>query len=86
LQLSLQDQDNHRLSPRISREAELQEPLLNLAWGVTIFTKLVAKDGVVASGSGSNSRGAARYWSVLRSGATHKLDAIKALTKKNVGL
>jgi hypothetical protein len=39
---------------------------------------------VVASGKGSKSRGAARYWSVLREG--HHIDEIKARTKKQLGL
>ena len=85
LQLSLQDQDNYHLTPHISNEEELKNPLINLEWGVTIFAKLLARDGVVASGSSiSNARGAARYWSVLWAG--HKIDEIKTLTKKNVGL
>jgi hypothetical protein len=84
LQLSLGDQNNYTLNPHIQSENELKKPLLNLEWGVTIFAHWLAKDGIVASGAGNNSRGAARYWSVLRTG--HKIDLIKALTKKNVGL
>lgn len=84
LQLSLQDQGNYHLTPHIVDEDDLKKPLLNLEWGVTIFAHLLARDGIVASGTGNNSRGAARYWSVLRAG--HKIDLIKALTKKNVGL
>lgn len=84
LQLSLGDQNNYTLNPHIQSENELKKPLLNLEWGVTIFAHWLAKDGIVASGTGSNSRGAARYWSVLRTG--HKIDLIKALTKKSVGL
>ncbi|MEY2537965.1 MAG: hypothetical protein QOG67_1705 [Verrucomicrobiota bacterium] len=84
LQLSLQDQNNYHLNPHINSEEDLKKPLVNLEWGVTIFGNLLARDGIVASGSGNNSRGAARYWSVLRAG--HKIDLIKALTKKNVGL
>jgi hypothetical protein len=84
LQLSEQDQDNYQLQPRISNEMDLKDPLLNLAWGVPIFAALLARDHVVATGAGAASRGAARYWSVLRAG--HKIDLIKALTKENVGL
>jgi hypothetical protein len=87
LQLSLKDQDGYQVSPRITDENELKEPLLNLGWAVTIFAHLLARDAVVASGSGKPgdaARGAARYWSVLRAG--HKIDLIRALTKKNVGL
>jgi hypothetical protein len=84
LQLSRQDQDFHHLTPRIGDENDLKKPLLNLEWGVTIFARLLKRDGIVARGGGDNSRGAARYWSVLRAG--HKIDLIKDLTKKNVGL
>jgi hypothetical protein len=87
LQLSLKDQNGYQVSPHITDENELKDPLLNLGWGVTIFAHLIAQDSVVASGSGKPgdaAKGAARYWSVLRAG--HKIDLIKALTKKNVGL
>lgn len=86
LQLSLKDQNTaaYHLQPRIAAEGELKEPLLNLGWGITILAYWLNKDGVVASGSGTSSRGGARYWSVLRAG--HKLELIKALTKKNTGL
>ena len=84
LQLSLVDQTHFDLTPHIDDEDELKKPLLNLGWGVTIFARLLKRDGIVASGTGSASRGAARYWSVLRAG--HKIDLIKDLTKKNVGL
>jgi hypothetical protein len=84
LQLSLGDQNNYRLNPHVDTEDDLKKPLVNLEWGVTIFAHWLSKDGVVASGSGNSSRGAAQYWSVLRAG--HKIDLIKALTKKNAGL
>jgi hypothetical protein len=85
LQLSIGDQNNYHLEPRVEHEEELQDPFINLRWGVQIFTHLLVRDGVVALGSnGNDARGGARYWSVLRVG--HKVDQIKALTKKNLGL
>jgi len=84
LQLSTQDENNYHLTPHASSEEQLKDPLLNLEWGVSIFAHLLRRDGIVASGTGNASRGAARYWSVLRTG--HKVDLIKGLTKTNVGL
>ena len=84
LQLSKKDQDGYPVAPRIENENALKEPLLNLGWGVTIFARLLGRDGVVATSNGNTHHGAARYWSVLRAG--HKIDLIKALTKKNVGI
>jgi hypothetical protein len=86
LQLSFEDQFNFHpnLTPHIDDEDDLKKPLLNLEWGVTIFARLLQKDGIVANGAGADSRGAARYWPVLSAG--HKIHLIKDLTKKNVGL
>ena len=53
---------------------------------MTILAQLVSHDGVVVGGKGDHSRGAARFWAVLRDGKSHKLAAIKALTKKNSGI
>jgi hypothetical protein len=86
LQLSLVDQTHFHLTPHIDDEDELKKPLVNLEWGVTILAHLLARDGIVASGTGNNSRGAARYWPTLRAGQHGKIDLIKDLTKKNVGL
>ena len=72
LQLSLVDQTHFDLTPHIDDEDELKKPLVNLEWGVKIFAHLLARDGIVASGTGNNSRGAARYWPTLRAGATDK--------------
>jgi hypothetical protein len=84
LQLSLKDQEGYPVAPRIDDENKLKDPILNLDWAITIFARLLKRDGVVATSNGNAHRGAARYWSVLRAG--HKIDLIKALTKKNVGL
>lgn len=84
LQLSYEDQPAYKLEPLDKEKKSLEDPLVNLRCGVKIMARLVSKDGVVASGTKKQSRGAARYWSVLRTGA--KLDQIKARTKKHLGL
>ncbi|HEX8693783.1 MAG TPA: transglycosylase SLT domain-containing protein [Longimicrobium sp.] len=84
LQLSYEDQPSYALEPLDREKKSLEDPLVNLRCGVKIMARLLAKDHVVASGKGSKSRGAARYWSVLREG--HHIDEIKARTKKQLGL
>jgi hypothetical protein len=84
LQLSYEDQPGYKLEPLDRAKRSLEDPLINLRCAVKIMAKLVAKDGVVAAGAGKKSRGAARYWSVLREG--HRIDEIKARTKKQLGL
>jgi hypothetical protein len=84
LQLSYEDQTQYKLEPLDRAAKSLEDPLINLRCGVTIFTKLVLGDKIVASSVGGTHRGAAKYWSTLRAG--HILDQIISLTKKNVGL
>ncbi len=86
LQLSYSDEVPCKLEPLDPGAKSLEDPLVNLRCGVKIFATLVAKDRTVASSNGNEHRGAARYWSVLRTGSKHHLDDIKALTKKHVGL
>ena len=85
LQLSFADGKSYKLTPPIGSEEGLKNAVLNLTWGVAIFSSLLGKDKIVASGSTfPNVKGAARYWSTMRAG--HKVELIKALTRKNVGL
>ena len=84
LQLSYADAASYHLEHLDSAKKSLEDPLVNLRCGVQIFATLAAKDGLIASSAGGKYRGAARYWSVLREG--HKIDQIRALTKKYVGL
>lgn len=84
LQLSYEDQPNYKLEPLDRAKKSLEDPLVNLRCAVKIMAKLLTKDRVVASGAKKQSRGAARYWSVLREG--HHIDEIKARTKKELGL
>ena len=86
LQLSYSDEVPYKLEPLDPGAKSLEDPLVNLRCGVKIFATLVAKYRTVASSNGNEHRGAARYWSVLRTGSKHHLDDIKALTKKHVGL
>lgn len=84
LQLSYEDRWNYKLEPLDLEKKSLEDPLVNLRCGIVIMAKLLSKDHLVASGTGKQSRGAARYWSVLRTGT--KLNKIKAHVKKELGL
>jgi hypothetical protein len=84
LQLSYEDQPGYKLEPLDRARKSLEDPLVNLRCAVKIMAKLLARDRVVAKGAKKQSRGAARYWSVLREG--HKIDEIKARTKAQLGL
>ncbi len=60
----------------------LKDPLNNITCAVGEMARLVAKDGQIAAGSsGSNARGLAHYWSVIRDGSGHHKDEIKAATQ-----
>lgn len=84
LQLSYEDQPNYKLEPLDRAKRSLEDPLVNLRCGIKIMAKLLTNDHVVATGTGKHSRGAARYWSVLREG--HHVNEIKARTKQQLGL
>lgn len=50
----------------------LQDPVNNIVCAVGEMARLVARDGVIASGStSSDAKGLARYWSVIRTGSSH---------------
>jgi hypothetical protein len=87
LQIAYEDQKEYHFDPPLDRTTNsLEDAATNLRSGVTILAQLVSHDGAIVGGSGDHSRGAARYWAVLRSGKSHHLEAIKALTKKNAGI
>jgi Transglycosylase SLT domain len=87
LQIAYEDQKEYHFDPPLDRKTNsLEDPGTNLRSGVAILAQLVAHDGVVVGGKGNRSRGAARYWAVLRSGKSHRLTEITALTKKNAGI
>jgi Transglycosylase SLT domain len=87
LQIAYEDDKEYHFDPPLDREAKsLEDAATNLRCGVTILAKLVSHDGAVVGGKGDHSRGAARFWAVLRDGKSHKLAAIRALTKKNAGI
>lgn len=87
LQIAYEDEKEYHFDPPLDRNAKsLEDPATNLRCGVAILAKLVSQDGAVVGGKGDHSRGGARFWAVLRDGKSHKLAAIKALTKKNAGI
>jgi uncharacterized protein YraI len=77
LQLSLESARNYGCV--LSSAQALHEPQANLSCGVRIVNRWVERDGVIAGGSSSGWRGAARYWSVLRKQST--LSQIKSMTR-----
>ena len=86
LQLSYEDEPRYHLEHLDRNAKSLEDPLVNLRCGVKIMSTLVAKDAVIASSDGGKHRGGARYWSVLRAGAGHHLDEIRAAARAAVGL
>jgi hypothetical protein len=87
LQIAYEDQKEYHFDPPVDAKSNsLEDPATNLRCGVAILAQRVAHDGAVVGGKGDHSRGAARFWAVLRDGKSHKLAAIRALTKKNAGI
>jgi hypothetical protein len=84
LQLSYEDEPIYHLEALNRKEKSLEDPLVNLRCAVKIMAKLASKDATVASSFGNQHKGAARYWSVLRTG--HHIDEIRAMTMSRVGL
>ncbi|NCN27410.1 hypothetical protein GW915_07520 [bacterium] len=60
-------------------EQQLHDPFKNLSCGVRIVDRWVNRDGRIAGKVSGSWRGAARYWSVLRT--TSKVSQIKSWTK-----
>ena len=86
LQLSYEDGAQYHLEPLDRAHHALEDPLVNLRCSVAILAHLVAQDGTIAAGHGGKSRGAARYWAVLRDGKSHHLVQIKTMTKRALGI
>ncbi|MGE8064812.1 transglycosylase SLT domain-containing protein [Pseudomonas sp. NPDC089569] len=86
LQLSYEDEQHYSLEPLSREEKSLEDPWVNIRCGLKIFSHWLARDKVVAQGSGGASRGAARYWSVLREGQKHHLEEIRSHARASVGL
>ena len=55
----------------------LKDPAMNIEIGAAILAKWVKTDGVISGGSSGNWKGAARYWSIYRSG---KMEGTASLT------
>ncbi len=66
LQLSIESANQARYACRIESAQDLHDPSTNIRCGARILSYWVASDQVIASSRGEH-RGAARYWSVLRS-------------------
>jgi soluble lytic murein transglycosylase-like protein len=87
LQIAYEDEQEYHFDPPLDRASNaLEDPATNLRCGVAILAQLVSHDGAVVGGKGDHSRGAARFWAVLREGKSHRLAAIKARTKKYAGI
>lgn len=86
LQLSYGDGPNYHLEPLSLEHKSLEDPLLNIRCGLKILAHWLAKDKVVAEGTGHDSKGGARYWSVLRTGASHHREDIRTHVKSTLGL
>jgi len=86
LQLSYEDATQYDLGPLDRAKHSLQDPIVNLRCGVVILAHLVARDGTIAAGSGDKSRGAARYWAVLREGRKHRREQIKSYVRHALGM
>jgi len=58
---------------RLDRASDsLKDPVNNITCAVGEMARLVARDGMIASGSTtSDARGMSRYWSVVRNGSSH---------------
>lgn len=86
MQLSYIDAATYHLERLDESARSLEGPLTNLRCAVQILAQLVQADGVLTAGSGKRSRGAARYWSVMREGPNHHLSEIRSRAMRNAGL
>lgn len=81
LQISLSSSQQSRYSCGFTKQSDLHDPLKNLACGVKILQALVKGDGVIAGGRDRvDSKGGAKYWSVLREKRSIRLKSGKVIT------
>lgn len=66
LQISIESGNGYDCDLRTAQD--LHDPYQNLACGIRILNRWVARDGRIAGKVSSKWRGGARYWSVLRAG------------------
>lgn len=66
LQISLESSKGYRCG--FASEKDIHNPTKNLSCGIRILNHWMKKDVRIASRSGLNWKGGARYWSVLRAG------------------
>ncbi len=62
--------------------AALEDPLINLRYGVRILARMIAADGMITGGSARSWRGAARYWESIRS--PDETERIKMCVRDNL--
>ena len=86
LQLSYEDEKPYKLEKLDRKARSLEDPLVNLRCAVKILSKLVAQDKVVQFSGKDSYKGSPRYWSVMRKGAKHHLEEIRAKVTVAVGL
>lgn len=63
-------------------DMQLNDPQRNIACGVRIFNRLVSRDGVISHFENGRWRGAARYWSTLRT-SSKRFKNIRRLLKED---
>jgi hypothetical protein len=86
MQISYTDAATYHLGRLDEGARALEDPGTNMRCAVQILAQLVQADGVLTAGAGERSRGAARYWSVMREGPNHHLSEIRSRTMRNAGL
>lgn len=80
LQMSFDDAKNNGVGCDFKRPEDVFDVRLNLRCGVKVLTRWVVRDGKLAEGHDkATAKGAARYWSVMRTGT--KKDKILAAAK-----
>lgn len=82
LQISQESANQPRYSCNITQAEQLHDPAINLNCAVRIMQKWVQTDGQISSSDwGTQAKGAARYWSVLRP-ARGQLPQIRRFTSQ----
>ncbi|WP_337840134.1 transglycosylase SLT domain-containing protein [Rheinheimera sp.] len=82
LQISQESANQPRYSCNITKAEQLHDPAINLSCAVRIMQKWVQTDGQISSSDwGTQAKGAARYWSVLRP-ARGQLPQIRRFTSQ----
>lgn len=78
--MQLSRESSRHFGCKIEKEADLEDPKINLSCAVRIMTNHVSQDGVIAKKVDERWRGGARYWYVLRAQKT--LPVIRKAVRK----